>query len=193
MKTALVYIHKFFFLPCMLIISMVVWAADAPASMCDDPALLPVDHVAEARCTVVKNPNVSEKAEITLGSADMCVVKGRDYAYGENEAYDRSYGRGTIYYIGGSIGFNDPATGDFITQDNFGQYWSNSFDPSSLSLIYQTFSSLRFFEWVSCGLGRLQRYRTNGWLDKRNQTLRYKHVNCYGKIELDFELQCEQR
>jgi hypothetical protein len=191
MNTAPAYVHKFLFLSCMLVIAMVVWAADVPASTCDDPALLPVDHVAVARCAVVKNPNVSGKAEITLGSADVCVVKGRDDAYGENEAYDSSYGRGIIYYIGGSIGFTDPATGDFINQENFGQYWSNSFDPSSLSFIYQTFSSLRFFEWVSCGLGRLQRYRTHGWLDKRNQTLRYKHVNCYGKIELDFELQCE--
>jgi hypothetical protein len=140
---------------------------------------------------VVKNPNVSGKAEITLGSADVCVVKGRDLDDGRNEAYGSSYGRGAIYYIGGSIGFTDPATGDFVTQENFGQNWSNSFDPSSLSFIYQTFSSLRFCEWVSCGLGRLQRYRTRGWLDKRNRTFRYKHVNCYGRIELDFELQCE--
>ena len=191
MKTAPVSIHKFLFLSCMLIISMVVWVADAPASLCDDPSLLPVDHLAVARCTVVKNPNVSGKAEITLGSADVCVVKGRDYAYGENEAYGSSYGQGSIYYIGGSIGFTDPATGDFITQDNFGQYWSNTFDPSSFSLIYQTFSSLRFFEWVSCGLGRLQRHRTHGWLYTGDKTLRYKHVNCYGRIELDFELQCE--
>ncbi len=167
-----------------------LWAADAPASTCDDPGLLPADPVV-ARCTVVKNSNVSGKADITLGSADVCVVKGRDCDYVRNETYDGSCGQGTIYYIGGSIGFTDPATGDFINQENFGQYWSNSFDPSSLSLIYQTFSSLRFCEWVSCGLGRLQRYRTSGWLDKRNQTLRYKHVNCYGKIELDFELQCE--
>jgi|GEM_PF-1605539 hypothetical protein len=191
MKTAPEYFHKFLFLPCMLIISIVVWVADTPASTCDDPALLPVDHVAVARCTVVKNPNLSGKAEISLESADVCVVKGSDYAYGGDEAYDRSSGRGNIYFIGGSIGFPDPATGDLITQENFGQCWSNSFDPSSLSFIYQTFSSLRFCEWVSCGLGRLQRYRTSGWLDKRNRTLRYKHVNCYGKIELDFELQCE--
>jgi len=191
MKTLPAPLHKFLFVYISITITAMVWVSNAPASMCDDPALLPVNHTDVARCTVVKRPNVSGKAEITLGSADLCVVKGSDYADGENEAYERTYGRGTIYYIGGSVGFTDPATGDFINQENFGQYWSNSFDPSSLSLIYQTFASLRFCEWVSCGLGRLQRYRTSGWLDTGNKTLRYKHVNCYGRIELDFELQCE--
>jgi hypothetical protein len=82
MKTAPEYVHQFLFLSCLLIIAMVVQAADAPASTCDDPALLPVDHVAVARCTIVKKPNVSGKAELTLESADVCVVRGNDYAYG---------------------------------------------------------------------------------------------------------------
>ena len=174
----------------LIIVAALLWVSRLPASMCDDPALLPVNHADIARCTVVTKPNVSGKALITLESADVCVVKGRDSDSGDNEASDRGYGRGNVYYIGGRIGFTDQATGEFTTLENFGQYWSNKIDPTFLSCIFETPFSLPFFEWASCGLGQIKRYRTRGWLDRGDKTLRYVHVNCYGQIELDFELQC---
>jgi hypothetical protein len=162
----------------------------ARASMCDDPGLLPVNHVEIARCQVVTNGTVSDGALITVEAADICVVRGRDSL----ESGDGVRYRQNTYYIGGRISYRDTYTGQLISVENFGQYWWNWADiiyPFSRSCIRENDAGIFFHEAVSCGVLEFQKYRISGQLDKTNKTLRYTFINCDKQTELDFELHCE--
>jgi hypothetical protein len=165
-------------------------AQGASASVCDDPQLLPVDHEELARCATMVSANVSGAAAFTPVSADICVVRGREYASGGNGSHDRFFGPRNLYYIGGSIGYEDEQTGDIFTVENFGQYWWTFFEFISWSFVCNGPQRLVFSQRVICGLGSPDHYRTTGWLDRETGRLRYLHKNCSGQLELDFELQC---
>jgi hypothetical protein len=158
--------------------------------MCEDPGLLPAGRTEVARCTQVANPDVSGRSMVPLESADICIVRGREYTYGDDEAYDRSIGAQEVYYIGGRIGYWDPDTGQVVTLENFGQYWWNWFDVCSGVLILEACPGVFFHELVSCGICSPDKYRSWGYLDTKEGTLRYRHITCEGRIEFDFELEC---
>jgi hypothetical protein len=161
----------------------------AGASQCDDPGLLPVNHLEIARCDTVTNPNVSGSALIAVEAADICVVNGRD----EAQSGDRMRDRQDTYYIGGRFGYTDAATGHLVFVENFGQYWRNWADifyPFSHSHIREIGAGIWFREAASCGVLQFKKYRIYGGLDKRARLFRYTFINCQGEVELDFELGC---
>jgi hypothetical protein len=174
---------------CALVVLCVVRITFASASPCDDPNLLPVNHVEIARCDTMTNSNVSGKAIIEVEAADICVVRGRDQVSSGDRARDRQ----DNYYIGGRIGYTDEATGQLVFVENFGQFWRNWADifyPFSRSHIWEIGSGIWFREAASCGVLQFKKYRIYGSLDKTTGNFRYTFINCQGDVELDFELGC---
>jgi hypothetical protein len=174
---------------CTAVLLCTVRISFAGASQCDDPGLLPVNHVEIARCDTMTNSNVSGKAIIAVEAADICVVRGRDQVSSGDRARDRQ----DNYYIGGRIGYTDEATGQLVFVENFGQFWRNWADifyPFSRSHIWEIGSGIWFREAASCGVLQFKKYRIYGSLDKTTGNFRYTFINCQGDVELDFELGC---
>jgi hypothetical protein len=174
---------------CAITLASIAFPCPARSSLCDDPALLPINHQEITRCDTVTNPNVSGKALIAVAAADICVLRGRDGA----QSGDRVRDRQDTYYIGGRIGYTDAETGQLVFVENFGQYWWNWADifyPFSRSHIREIGAGIWFREAASCGVLQFRKYRIYGSLDKRTGNFRYTFINCQGDVELDFELGC---
>ena len=174
---------------CAVVLLCIVRITSAGASLCDDPGLLPLNHLEIARCETVTNPNVSGKALVSVEAADICVVRGREEGVSGDWARDRQ----DCYYIGGRIGYTDAATGQQVFIENYGQFWWNWADilyPFSRSHIREIGAGIWFREAVSCGVLQFKKYRIYGGLNIRTENIRYTFINCQGEVELDFELSC---
>jgi len=171
-------------------VSAFVLMPSAQATLCDEPDLLPVGHVVIARCDTVENANVSGTAAVIPEGVDVCIVRGRDFAWGDDPSYDRSYGWQQLYYIGGSLSFRDAQTEQLVTVENFGQYWWRWADIFSFSCIAENRAGVFFYERISCGVGDSRHYRIYGSLDKQLGVLHYRYETCDKQTELDFISEC---